>query len=78
MYPKDIKSINLLNSRCLIRVDYNIPLLDGKIMNDFRIKQSYDTIRFCLDNNCKIILMTHIGRPKGSYDAKLSVKPHIK
>ena len=74
MYPKNIKSINLVNSRCLIRVDYNVPFSDGKIINDFRIRQSYETIQFCLDNNCKITLMTHLGRPDGSFDEKLSVK----
>ena len=77
MYPTDIKSIDIYNSRCLIRVDYNVPFCNGEIINDFRIKESYDTIKFCLENNCKIILMTHIGRPKGSFDKDLSVKNMI-
>ena len=77
MYPPDIKSIDIYNSRCLIRVDYNVPFCNGEIINDFRIKESYDTIKYCLENNCKIILMTHIGRPKGSFDKDLSVKNMI-
>ena len=60
-----IKNINITNKRVLIRVDYNVPILNGEISNDFRIKQSLETINYCLKNNASVILMSHLGRPKG-------------
>ena len=62
---KFIKDISLENKRVLIRVDYNVPISGAEILNDFRIKQSLPTINHCLDQNAAIILMSHLGRPKG-------------
>ena len=58
-----INQINIKNKKILIRVDYNIPIIDGKIQNDFRLRSSIETINYCLSQNCKIILMSHLGRP---------------
>ena len=71
---KFIENIDLSNKKVLIRVDYNVPIQDGEVENDFRIKQSLDTIKYCLDNNAAVILMSHLGRPDGTYDDKFSLE----
>ena len=60
-----IKDMDISNKRVLIRVDYNIPIQNGKISNDFRIRQSLETINYCISNNASVVLMSHLGRPKG-------------
>ena len=64
---KFIENIDLYN-KSLIRVDYNVPLENGEVKNDFRIKQSLETIKYCLDKNASVVLMSHLGRPDGNYD----------
>jgi 3-phosphoglycerate kinase len=74
MYFK-IKDMDFKNKIVLIRVDYNIPLKDKVIQNDLRIKASLDTIKLILEKGAsKIILMSHVGRPKGKFDENLSTK----
>ena len=70
---KNINQINIDNKRVLIRVDYNVPINNGKIVDSFRIDASFETIRYCLARNCKVVLMSHLGRPKG-YDLELSLR----
>tara|TARA_B100001989_G_C24524685_1_gene457940 strand:- start:349 stop:1539 length:1191 start_codon:yes stop_codon:yes gene_type:complete len=65
---KFIENIDLYNKKVLIRVDYNVPLENGEVKNDFRIKQSLETIKYCLDKNASVVLMSHLGRPDGNYD----------
>ena len=72
---KFIEDIDIRNKRVLIRVDYNIPLENGEIVNDFRIKKSLETINYCIDKNASIILMSHMGRPNGTPDSNLSLEP---
>ena len=67
---KTIKDINIKNKKVIIRCDFNVPLKDGKIIDNNRIKQSLETINYCLDNNCKIILLSHLGRIKEESDLK--------
>ena len=71
---KFIENIDLCNKKVLIRVDYNVPLENGEVKNDFRIKQSLETIKYCLDNNAAVILMSHLGRPDGNYDDNFSLE----
>lgn len=75
---KTIKDIDLDGRTVLVRVDYNVPLEHGKISDDYRIKKSLPTIQYLLDKNCKIILCSHLGRPKGPDDTSCSLKPCAK
>ena len=64
------------SKRVLVRFDFNVPMDGKKIINDFRIKQSLDTIYTLLEKNNKILIASHLGRPKeGEYDKKLSMRP---
>ena len=71
-----IKDMDISNKRVLIRVDYNVSIeKDGSIINDFRIKQSLESIKYCIEKNASVVLMSHLGRPKGSTDDNLSLEP---
>ena len=66
---KRIDEMNLKNKKVIIRVDFNVPLDKNlKIVDDNRIKESLTTIKYCLDNNCKIILLSHLGKVKKESD----------
>jgi len=66
----------IASKRVLIRFDYNVPMNQGRIVNDFRIKQSLATIKLLLKNKNKLILLSHLGRPKeGKYDKNNSLEP---
>lgn len=76
---KSIRDVELNNKRVLIRVDFNVPMdSDFNISDDKRIREAIPTINYCIDNGAKhIILVSHLGRPKGK-DAKYSLKHIIK
>ena len=65
---KSIRNINLNNKKVIIRVDFNVPIKDNKILDDNRIKMSLKTIKYAIDNNAKVILMSHLGRVKEESD----------
>ena len=65
---KTIKDLNIDNKKVIIRCDFNVPLKDGKITDDTRIVKSLPTIKYCLEHNAKIILMSHLGRVKTEED----------
>lgn len=67
---KTIKDFDLNNKRVIIRCDFNVPIKDGVILDDNRIKESLKTINYALDNNAKIILLSHLGRVKTDNDKK--------
>lgn len=73
-----IRDIGLQNKTVLVRVDYNVPLENGKISDDYRIQKSLPTIKYLLKQKCKIILCSHLGRPEGQDDASCSLKPCAK
>jgi len=66
------------NKRVLVRVDFNVPLDGDRITDDRRIVQAVPTIQALIDKGAKVILMSHLGRPKGGPDPKLSLKPCVK
>ncbi|VVC44939.1 Phosphoglycerate kinase,Phosphoglycerate kinase, N-terminal,Phosphoglycerate kinase, conserved site [Cinara cedri] len=71
-----IKSLEIANKRVLIRVDFNVPMKDGKITNNQRIVAALDSINYALDNGAKsLVLMSHLGRPDGLPNSKYSLKP---
>lgn len=86
MKIRKIKQIkNLTNKRVLVRVDFNVPVKNGKVVDDVRIRLSVPTIEYLLKKKAKIILLTHLGRPTGydgkgksGYDDKFSLKPVVK
>ncbi|MBQ9071654.1 MAG: phosphoglycerate kinase [Bacilli bacterium] len=65
---KTIKDFDLNNKRVIIRVDFNVPIKDNKILDDNRIVMSLKTINYALDNDAKVILMSHLGRVKNEED----------
>ena len=71
---KNIKDLNIDGRTVLIRFDYNVPIENNTIMNDFRIKSSFKTIDYCLSKGASIVIMSHLGRPEGK-DKNFSLKP---
>lgn len=67
---KTIKDLDLKNKKVIIRVDFNVPIKDGEITDDNRIRESLKTINYALDNGAKVILMSHLGRIKTEEDKK--------
>ena len=67
---KTIKDLDIDGKKVLIRCDFNVPIKDGKIVDDTRIKGALDTIKYCLDRDCKVILLSHLGRVKEKEDLK--------
>jgi phosphoglycerate kinase len=67
---KTIRDYDLNNKKVIIRCDFNVPMKDGKITDDNRIKESLETIKYAIDNNAKVILMSHLGRVKTEEDKK--------
>ncbi len=72
-----VTDIDLSGKRVLLRVDYNVPLKNGKITDDYRIKKSLPTIEYLLDQDCAIVICSHLGRPDGKPNAELSLKPVV-
>ncbi|HUV50809.1 MAG TPA: phosphoglycerate kinase [Anaerolineae bacterium] len=76
---KSIKEIDIINKRVFIRVDFNVPIdSQQNIMDDTRIRAVLPTLRYALDNQAKLIIASHMGRPKGKKSHELSLKPIAK
>ena len=70
-----IRDLTLDGKRVLVRVDFNCPVKDGKVKDDNRIVAALPTLRYLLERNATLVLMSHLGRPKGTPDPKLSLAP---
>ncbi len=75
MNKKTVKDIDLKNKRVLMRVDFNVPMAEGKVTDDKRIRASLPTIKYILEQNASLILMSHLGRPKSASDSEFSLRP---
>ncbi|MBE6649253.1 MAG: phosphoglycerate kinase [Ruminococcaceae bacterium] len=75
MNKKSIEDINVSGKKVLVRCDFNVPLKDGVITDENRIVAALPTIKYLLDNNAKVILCSHLGKPKGVADPKYSLAP---
>ncbi len=74
MNKKTVKDIDLKGKRVFMRVDFNVPMAEGKVTDDKRIKAALPTIQYCLDQGASLLLASHLGRPKGGADPEFSLR----
>ncbi len=76
MNKKTLRDVDLAGKRVVMRVDFNVPMKDGAIKDDTRIQGALGSIRYVLDHGGSLVLMSHLGRPKGiGYEPEFSLKP---
>ena len=75
---KSVEDINVTGKRVLVRCDFNVPMEDGRITDDNRIVGALPTIKYLLAHNARVILCSHMGRPKGEFNPKYTLAPVAK
>jgi phosphoglycerate kinase len=75
MAKLSVVDLDLMGQRVFVRVDFNVPLKDGLIVDDTRIRSSLPTIRYCLEHGATVVVASHLGRPKGRPNPEFSLRP---
>ena len=72
---KTVEDIEVRGKKCIVRCDFNVPVKDGVITDDKRIREAMKTVKYLKENGAKVILCSHMGRPKGEFNMKYSLAP---
>lgn len=75
MNKKSVRDVEVTGKRVFVRVDFNVPMQDGKITDDTRIRETLPTIKYLIENGAKVILASHMGRPKGEVNESMRLTP---
>ena len=75
MKKLSIRDLQMTGQRVFIRVDFNVPLEGGKVTEDTRIRETIPTLKFAMERGARLVLASHLGRPKGKPDPKYTLKP---
>ena len=72
---QNVHNIDVKSKYVLLRTDFNVQIVDGKITDTFRIDASMPTIKYLIDNGARVVICSHLGRPKGKFNPELSLRP---